>query len=172
MEKYKRSVLYAESRVCLLLNLETCRNLYVSLAGGVENENRPNPAPEMGAMREPYHFVNFDCAPSPSNTNRPQTRWKTTGQLDFAFALYFRPVAPGLIYNPNKKAGIRPNSVSILRCELTFGGAFENGGGGGRGSGHRQNLRNGKVRASPPFLGWFSIDFCFFPPPTKKNIYK
>ena len=43
----------------------------------------------MGAKREPYHFVNFDCAPSPSHTHRPQTKWKTMEQLDFAFAVYF-----------------------------------------------------------------------------------
>ena len=87
MEKYKRSVPYSESRVCFLLNLKTSKNLYVFLAGGGKNENRPKTPPEMGAKREPYHFVNFDCAPSPSHTHRPQTKWKTMEQFDFAFAV-------------------------------------------------------------------------------------
>ena len=170
MEKCKRSVLYAESRVCLLLNLETCRNLYAFLACGGKNENRPKPPPEMGAKREPYHFVNFDCAPSPSHTHRPQTKWKTMEQLDFAFVVNFPSccaranLQPLQISRDTLKFGFDPQlQIYFRRSSILFAACVC-----GRGRGHRQNLRNGKVRASPPFPGWFSVDFRS-PPLTKKT---
>ena len=106
MEKYKRSVPYAESRVCFLLNLETRNNLYVFLAGGGKNENRPKTPPEMGAKREPYHFVNFDCAHP-----LPHTQTANTMEDNFAFAVYFPSCCA--------RANLQP--LQISRDTLKFG---------------------------------------------------
>ena len=83
MEKREdeRLILYEDPRV-FVLKSKTNTNLYVFSVGGWNN-NRPKTLPETAVKREPHHFANFGCVPSPFRTHRPQTKWKTMEQLDF-----------------------------------------------------------------------------------------
>ena len=100
---------------------------------------------ETGAKRELYHFPKFCLCPLP-----------------------LRPPPPFLNAPPKVNLRRRIETEFAADCLPSCLRPVCVGGEGGR----NRNLRNGKVRASPPFPGWFSVDFCFFPPTHQKSIYK